>query len=308
MAIILLAILTNKKSKKAAFKEILIPIITMTILIIIFILNQLATQKFYYFMNMCIFSIKNFGKQNLNCNYIALVYFVIFTIFAMIFTKIAYKYQNKKEKEITLIITSYAIGSILICVPIFNRYHIDAGITLFIILFIYQLKCSIYELLNDKRIKLTIKAIIIIITIILSIKTIYITKKYRKTIQVQGIYYGAIIDNNIQKNIDNMNEFIRNNKNKDIILLSEYSMMYSEDYTINNGFFDLPLKGNLGKNDQNNLIDEIKKHDNPTILVENKEKSEYEIYQFTDDVRKYVEENYQKIGEIENYDIYTLKT
>ena len=42
------------------------------------------------------------------------------------------------------------------------------------------------------------------------------------------------------------------------------------------------------------------------MLVQDEE-SEYEIYQFPENVRKYIEEKYEKIDKLQNYDIYEIK-
>ena len=72
-----------------------------------------------------------------------------------------------------------------------------------------------------------------------------------------------------------------------------------------NGMFDLPNSGNYGLGGELTLIRKIKELSEDTvILVQNKEKSTYEIYQYASKAREFVHTNYQYLGSIENYDIY----
>ena len=80
-------------------------------------------------------------------------------------------------------------------------------------------------------------------------------------------------------------------------------------YTIltddNNKNFDLPFLGNLGKDGEEGLIQEIQKLKNTKILIKTNEKDVF--WQESKKVRKYIKDNYEKEGTIEDFDIYNIQ-
>ena len=71
----------------------------------------------------------------------------------------------------------------------------------------------------------------------------------------------------------------------------------------NNGKMDLPFYGNLGIEGEDGLIEEIKNLKNTKILIL---KNDEYLFQESDKIREYIRDNYEKIGEIEEFDIYNI--
>lgn len=61
--------------------------------------------------------------------------------------------------------------------------------------------------------------------------------------------------------------------------------------------------GNLGKNGEDGLIDEINTLQNTNLLILKEEDKEF---QESDKVREHIIENYEQIGEIGRYKIYKI--
>lgn len=85
-------------------------------------------------------------------------------------------------------------------------------------------------------------------------------------------------------------------------------MFYTLELNIDNGYFDMPLNGNMGKNGDDKLIKKIKELKTGTLLLmENEEVVKYKTDQFPVNVRNFVNNNYNKIEQIEIFDVYEIK-
>ena len=125
-----------------------------------------------------------------------------------------------------------------------------------------------------------------------------------------GFLYGSIIPDDLNTSIENVKKYIIKNKNnnKDIRIFSIGSMFYTLELNIDNGYFDMPLNGNMGKNGDDKLIKKIKELKTGTLLLmENEEVTKYKTDQFPINVRNFVNNNYNKIEQIENFDVYEIK-
>ena len=103
--------------------------------------------------------------------------------------------------------------------------------------------------------------------------------------------------------IDEIVNYI-NEEDKQTIVLSYYSNLYMNVLDRNNGKMDLPFYGNLGKEGEDGLIEEIKELQNTNLLILKEEDKEY---QESKKVRNYVIENYKQIGEIGRFFIYDIE-
>ena len=75
---------------------------------------------------------------------------------------------------------------------------------------------------------------------------------------------------------------------------------------LDNEDFDLPLRGNLGKDGEKGLIEKIKKLKNTQILLLHETDEEKELYQFAYDVADYIKQNYRYVGQVNKFDIYEI--
>ena len=66
---------------------------------------------------------------------------------------------------------------------------------------------------------------------------------------------------------------------------------------------DLPFYGNLGKDGEDGLIEDINNLKRSNVLIL---KSEERIIQESTKVRQFIRDSYEKIGEIEEFEIYKV--
>lgn len=302
---------TKNKNLVGGIKNVAKVLFFSTMMMIIVLLISLIRGTLNDFINMCFLSISEFTNNTIadnrfrTINRIAVGIVFFFSLFLL---------KNKKltiDKNNILILLFAALGTNLNIIPIINEYHVKIALIFYIILFVYELYFSLFEILNDCRVIRTLKvmeSIILIEMIVYSIMQIY---QYATTTKTKGnnLFLGAIISGNLEHNITNVDEYLDEKKENgvNIKILSSYAMLYTLDKKIDNGFFDEPLIGNLGKKGINELIDKIKELPNDTlVLVENEERTPYKIYQFAKGVRDYIYEHYDFVETIENYDVYKI--
>ena len=308
LAIIAINILNNKKS---ILKNISITFISMAISTLIMMMYLYNIGIMNDMINMCILGISDFANNNwkVDASVFLFSFLVISsTVFSVIICK---KNEDENAKNTIKIMLPIALGNMLICIPILNYYHILYASIFFSILLIQCLNICLKELTTDEKIDKTINITLIIAAIAIISTSVYKLNLYVKNIEknkreYSNIYYGAITDK-LEENIEKIDSYIVKEKKsgKKVVILSSYAMLYPENYSSLNGMFDLPNSGNYGKEGEKGLIEKIKNLPSGTIiLVQNKERSEYEIYQYATKTREYIYNNYTSEGIIENYDIF----
>ena len=91
-------------------------------------------------------------------------------------------------------------------------------------------------------------------------------------------------------------------KNIELIIISYKASLYNNILKINNGGFDLPFYGNLGVEGIEGLINKLDMMKNTNVLITKDEIK----YQESQELRDYVINNFEKIGEIEEFYIYKV--
>ena len=164
-----------------------------------------------------------------------------------------------------------------------------------------------FELITLKQNLLTLGTLVLLAISGIAIGTFYFTSFPYAKMSKDSIYFGSTITEAEIKEIEELDLYIDNKKAEydRVIVFSTYAMLYENTFKDNNKFFDLPNRGNFGKNGDQTLIDEITNMNNTLILVQD-ENSEYEIYQFPKNVRNYIKDNYERIDKLQNYDIYVI--
>ena len=311
-----LLFINDKKSILYRFLGILIPIS-------IFIIYLLLTNSFDGFINYSILGISTFKNSvsyidatievfNISVikGILALVLILAFVIFIIcqlyqLFTK---KYD--KDKKLLLF---YTVISFSCFYPLRDIHHLLPLILSFIPLFIISNINNIDKFV--KRINYKGFRIVLIVFFILS--SIMPLNMYI------NIYNGNNDDYNILKNnyhsingmvVDrilesNINDIIKYEKdmndegintiilNKNAVLFHLAQDKYYKDY-------DLFMKGNLGYNGEERLIDEIKESSNTVYLI-NLDDQNNNMIQLPDKVYNYVINNYNKTDQILYYSVYS---
>lgn len=288
-------------------KEFSIFIICGILLLIYFYSNNNLNG----FIDYAFLGITQFAVENISINVFDLLlslFFIATNIsLSIVFIKNKKICINKIEKNNILILNCFAIPLSLIMYPILNDSHFLIGNYVSILLFIYL------SILMINKIEIKINYLIVnIILISFSITTVTISamnfSSWISTLNnvdykfdKKNPYYGGIIKEELFNNINEVVMFIQKDDDR-VIVLSNKAAFYMVPMKLSNGMMDLPLKGNLGKNGEEGLINEIKNMKDTKILIEKEEKNLN--WQESITVRKYIINNLEKIGEIEEFLIY----
>lgn len=302
---------TSKVKEK--IKNLIIEFIIFITLIIGLLTIFYINNNLYEFISFTVLGIKEFANENISIN-ISSILLVISSICINLTATVLFIKNEKirvktNEKEKLILLNCFAIPIILMIVPIMNDAHLLLGIYLSIILFIYILGLMMKKIEININCKI-IDIILLILTILLLSISMYrfhnwmFCVKYMKeeyNITNKDPFYGGIIEEKTIENIIVVTNYITNSSDN-VIVLSGKAALYMVPLQRNNGIFDLPFKGNLGKEGESGLMDQIKNLKNTVILLEKDE--ENAIWQESKLVRKYIIENMTQIGEIEEFYIY----
>ena len=290
----------TKKEIKNTLKIVGITGVFLTIFVFILYFNRILEG----FISYVILGLKEFSSRNIYVDVGYVLYMVFFTLvnsLALIFLKYKHKCKNGEQQKNIKILASFSFILILISYPIFNEAHIEYGILIEYILFLYIVNI----IFSNVRIKREIiEDFILIVMSIYSINSIRYIINYNKSIiddefDVNSIYFGTLFSEEDKNKIRKVTKFIQDS-DKDVIDISSDAAIYMLPLKKNNGVFDLLLLGNLGKDGEEGIVNKIEKMENKIILVP-KEKSSW---QNSDSVIEFVKNNFEYIGKIEDLFIY----
>ncbi len=301
------------KDIKSLFKELL----TAFILLLTFLAYLYLQNNLYNFIDYTILGIGEFGSNNWNIegNIFTILLFLLLPIMTLVTTIITIKAIKSNlnltnEKEIInhmLTHLAFSICAYIIIIPIINIYHVYLASILSIVSLMYIIDFLISPIMEEKSIKTIINTIILCIAIVLlanSIKNMWNYVYEVNSIPKDSPFYGVLLDDETKETIKTVGDYIKNN-DKNTIVLSTYSpliSLYLND--LDNGDYDLPLRGNLGSKGEEGLIEQIKELKNTQILLLHETDDEKEIYQFAYDVADYIKQNCKYVGQVNKFDIY----
>ena len=326
--------ITNKDIK-SLFKELL----TALVLLLAF-LSYLYTQgNLFDFIDYAILGIGEFGSKNLNAesNLLSILLFLLLPIMTLITivaiikalkskqnnknTKIELKTKEKAKtgdaetnhKKVTeirnqmLSLFLFSICTYIIVIPILNVYHVYLASILMLIALMYLINFLTKPIIEEKSIKLIINTIILCIIILIlaySAKDMWSYTHWINSIPNDSPFYGSRIEEEVKQTIVEVGNYVKNN-DKDIIIFSTYApliSLYLDD--LDNGDYDLPLRGNFGSKGEEGIIKQIKELKNTQILLLHETDEEKEIYQFAYDAADYIKQNFNYVGQVNKFDIY----
>lgn len=172
--------------------------------------------------------------------------------------------------------------------PIVCTFHTKQALIFNILCVIYIFNLKLKSIKNIEYILITIGLLYISIITVLNIKN-WITNHIKDK---DDPYYGAIYNENADNVISDINKYM-NNSDKKVVIVSPEAMIYNMRLKINNGILDYPVKGNVGINGQEKIINEIKNmKDSKFFIMKEKYYQEYQ------EVYDYIKNNYKNVGEI----------
>lgn len=301
------------------YKSLLKEYATALMFLIIFLLYFYLQDNLINFLNYTVLGIGEFGSKNtaIQSNITSILLDILIPIITIIVNIIVINTVNKKMdisknekillKNKVIALYTFAICAYIIAIPIFNQYHLTLASIIMLINLFYIIYFLIKPITQEKRIKRVINIIIILIVIILLINSIVQMASYIsniKTIPDNSPFFGGILDEKLSETIKEVGEYIKNN-NKNTIVFSEYATLISV-YTndLDNAEFDLPFRGNLGKDGEEGLIQKIKNMKDTQFLLLHESDENKELYQFAFYAADYIKENMAYKGQINKFDIY----
>lgn len=306
LALIFIVIIQNAKMKE---KICNLSIITATtgILGIVMLLYLYVNGNLEGFINYTILGLGEFASRNISINISLLIIFlaiVSLNIYLAIILVKGKKLNNEQNIKILVIYSVFLTFSIL---PIMNMAHFCIGMFLAFIFTIYVIDVIIHNIFMKRKKSMVIKKIITIVLICIGIALSmgnfinwYVCIK-NSNVSSDSPFYGGIIENEKYDKIIEIINYIKENENR-VIVLSEDAALYMILLNRSNGKMDLPFAGNLGKNGEDGLIEELEALDDTQILI--KKDKEKINWQESEKVREYIIKNFEYIGELEDYLIY----
>ena len=262
-----------------------------------FLITNLLVIGYFYFnnalydyINFAFLGLLDFKNGNGNYNIITII-----SILIVIY--IIREYVKTKDFELL-----YILSFMIMAYPLFNTSHF----LLAIIPLVYYLLKKYKNLTN--LINKTALIFICIPILALIINYIACYPKYDN-----NLFKYRYLQNEYMSDIEALKKyFIDNNINADniyFILMNSYLYKLALNMPINE--FDLPLKGNLGYNGEEELIKKIDNLKNGSIIIVNNA-----YYEKTDDGAKnqsskkiydFITKNYSTIGQFHKFKVYAVK-
>lgn len=310
LSMVIVEIVSNS-NLKLKIKNIFIEFLAFIIPFIIFILFLFINGNLNGFIDYAVLGINEFGKANINIEYLSLCVYIFIMLFNITVSVVFLRSRNdvipNRRNFITVNIFAFFLTFALF--PILNKPHLCISMYIEIIVFIYILKILKDILIRNKGIYNKIKNSILIISILFMLYiSVFSLLNWFKIVtsnmykfSFEDPYYGVIIRNEDYNKIENVTRYISESNNR-VIVLSSDAAMYMVPLKVSNGKMDLPFKGNLGKQGEEGLLNDIKKMKNTEILIKRDEGKVN--WQESKLVREYIINNMEYIGEIEDFSIY----
>lgn len=310
----------NKEDLITAFKISLSRGFGVLTSIIIFFIYLLVTNSFNDFLSFCLFGVSEFSNSISymtlieNSQYdtsikILAVMVPIVIIYAIIYLIKSYKFDTLQSKNI-LKLFIFGLASFVVVYPISDPIHFLIGSVILIILSIYMAKLDFpikkeESLKNMQRLTIYLAYIIAVVLIIIAGYNYYKYITNNEKNHDLNHYNGIVINTNFAKCIKDLNEYIEYEKSNGntVYIVNADACAYNIPGDRYNKYFDLLLKGNLGKDGEENVIKMVQNlPQNSSFLVL---KEEYPLnWQTPMEVINYIKENYNKVDSIYVFDIY----
>lgn len=267
------------------FKKIYRKIIGFIIPILILLTYLIITDSLYYFIDYCFLGLFNFAKDNTNIQI-----YIIITVISILY--LIYSYAKNKNIQ-----TLYVLCFQIICYPLFDRYHVFLGFIPVLTLFLSNIK------LNKKIIA---TAFYLFIIVLFSYNIYLIKNGTYEYPNNTKIYKYRLTNKILINNIIEVSKYIKKIDNN-LFIINQNSYLLKLEAGLEINKYDLLNNGNLGKNGEDKIINEIDTictKEQCTFLMYDKEINNSTVSQTNQKIIKYVNKNYNKYGKISGLTIY----
>lgn len=314
----------NKEQIKEYMKIALTRLIGAIGAVLMLILYLLLTGTMADFIDYTIVGIKTFSNKvsyttlfNSKYGEVKILAGIVPAQIIVMLVIYLYSFFNKNIKEkdwfktITILL-AYSIGTIAVTFPIADKVHFAIGSMCTTMAFIYLIY-SIFKLTIKKETKMkkvlkiyfeiTAKLLLIVGAIYTIYSVICYTKNPERRTNIEH-FRNIMIDDNLYSRIVELSNYIKE-QSKDgrtVYILDATAATYQIPADKYNKNYDMFNRGNLGGRGQNGVLDDIESKENLLLLIM---KDDYKKnWQHPKALTDYIIENYDKVGEIDIFDIY----
>lgn len=255
----------------------------------VFLFYFLITGTLYSFFDMCLFGMFDFTSGNSGVyKIISDFYFWVFLLqFGYLIFRIIKNHRDIRNY--------YILAFSLVSIPLFDYNHVAYFSFVFLFLFI--------DAFNFRR--KSIRFNICLFSCLFSVVWCYFVngKTFPNLVKLDNFGYIVMYDNNY-KEIKMLVDYFDKHDNTIILSENSYVVKVAADRDID--YFDLLNKGNHGYNGTEKVIKKFDGYDDTFIILNIEAYNKFNLrQQINKDVMKYVMDNYEKVGELdERYYIY----
>lgn len=249
----------------------------------------MITGTLYSFFDMCLFGMFDFTSGNSGVyKIISDFYFWVFLLqFGYLIFRIIKNHRDIRNY--------YILAFSLVSIPLFDYNHVAYFSFVFLFLFI--------DAFNFRR--KSIRFNICLFSCLFSVVWCYFVngKTFPNLVKLDNFGYIVMYDNNY-KEIKMLVDYFDKHDNTIILSENSYVVKVAADRDID--YFDLLNKGNHGYNGTEKVIKKFDEYDDTFIILNIEAYNKYNLrQQINKEVMKYVMDNYEKVGELdERYYIY----
>lgn len=285
--------------KKECIKNIFKLLITPILLGIVYILYLYFNNSLFEFIDYTVLGAIEFSS-NLYFSggmvWLGADLIMIASSIILLYNKII----NNKYMKNTIILFIYGVCLLLMGYPIFDYWHMALASIVLIISIIYIIEKTLKINIKEKYLKMSLVLLIIYMLFSIGYKSYVYLNIYCK--EKENIFYGIIVTNDMQKKIEDVISYINKSDKKVVIASCRSGKYYMYMDKKGNDIFDTPLRGNIGSNQLEKIINKTNSLKDVYLLLMTENESWQDIKEF----RKYIKDNYEKIGEVSEYSIYYI--
>ena len=314
-----LLLCSKKEDFRKVFKIIIIRLLGVLIPIVLLAIYLSVNNIWNDFLDYTVYSLKTFTnkisylklvKGNYGLDIAILSILVPLTFVIMYFIAVCKKIKTDEQKNI-FILFCYSVAAFIVVYPISDSIHFLIGsfpclISIAYILWLVAKKIA--EKSKQKKIiygsKCFINSFTVISILVFTIYNVVILIQYisacRGYNELEHFKYIPASSESIRK-IDN---FIleQNREGKEVYILDATAAIYMIPIDRYNKDYDMFLKGNIGAEGEEGQIEKLENEANTVILIMNE--NYRRNWQNPEKVREYIINNWTKVGEIQNFDIF----
>lgn len=285
--------------KKECIKNIFKLIITPILLGIVYILYLYFNDSLFEFIDYTVLGVREFSSNLLfrsGIMWLGVDLVIIASHIILFYNKII----NNKYRKNTIILFTYGVCLLLMGYPIFDYWHMALASIVLIISIIYIIEKTLKINIKEEYLRMGIVLLIIYMLFSIGYKSYVYLNIHCK--EKENIFYGIIVTNDMQKNIEDVISYINKSDKKVVIASARSGKYYIYMGQKGNDIFDTLLRGNIGSNQLEKLINKTNSLKDVYLLI----MTENESWQNIKEFRKYIKDNYEKIGEVSEYSIYYI--